>query len=247
MKHSAQNGNALWVILIAIALLGAITAMFARSGGTSDDTGDYEQNSIAVSEIMRYAAGLETAVQNLLGRGCSENDISFYYAGEPYNVPGDYTNPAARTECEIFGMNGAGIAYKNIPAGWRAVTGNYAARSHFAAGHCVNGIGTGPGTTCNVSQTELRLVIGGLTKSLCLAINDRLGIANTGGNPPSDEDSVPAFIGSYTPASGGTGGVIGDDSTAAALPLKGRSAGCLMDDSGSTANQYFFYHVLISR
>ena len=244
-RHT-ERGNALWIILLSIALLGAITAMFARSGGTSDDTGDYERNSIIASDIMRYAAGLENAVQNLLNRGCSENDISFYYADEPYNSPGDYTNPSGRAECEVFGANGAGMAYKTIPASWRAVSGNYAARSHFAAGLCVNGVGTGT-TSCNASQTELRLIISGLTKSLCMTINDRLGIENPGDNPPSDEDNAPAFTGAFPTPISSPASILGDDGTASALPLKGKSAGCLMDNAGSTENQYLFYHVLIAR
>ena len=74
-----QNGNALWFILLAIALLGLLTAVMTRSSGTDNDTGSYEKNQIAANEILQYAKSIENAVQNLLARGCSENDISFWH------------------------------------------------------------------------------------------------------------------------------------------------------------------------
>ncbi len=247
MKNK-QSGNVLFMILIAIFLLGGLTVLMSRTSGTSDDTGGAEQVSIQASELFKYASGLQAAVQSLASQqGCSENEISFYYASEPFGSPADYTNPNSTASCEVFGAQGAGLTYKTIPAAWRTITGNYAARSHFASGQCVNGIGTGSGTTCSTATTELRFIALGLTKELCLAINNRLGITNPSGNPPEDEDYVAPFVGTYTPGNTGLTGVIGDDSTASAVPLKGKKAGCLMDTAGSTSGQYFFYHVLLAR
>jgi len=101
-----QSGNALWFILIAIGLLGLLTVSLTRGGSSSNDTGDFEQNQIVASEILSYAKSIENAVQSLLARGCSENEISF----ENNTVTG-YSNPDAPTDksCHIFDSAGTGM------------------------------------------------------------------------------------------------------------------------------------------
>jgi hypothetical protein len=108
----SEKGNALIFILIAIALLGLLTVTLSRSGDSTNDSGDYEQNQIAASEILSYAKSIENAVQMLLARGCSENDISF-----ENNVVAGYTNPNAPTDnsCHVFDVAGAGMTYQSTP------------------------------------------------------------------------------------------------------------------------------------
>lgn len=101
-----QNGNALIFILIAIALLGLLTVTLSRSGDSTNDTGDFEQNQIVASEILTYAKSIENAVQMLLSRGCGENDISF-----ENNIVAGYTNPPDTPPCKIFDAAGAGMTY----------------------------------------------------------------------------------------------------------------------------------------
>lgn len=105
-----QSGNALIFILIAIALLGLLTVTLSRSGDSTNDTGDFEQNQIAASEILAYAKSIENAVQTLLVRGCGENEISF-----ENNTAAGYVNttpsPADRS-CYLFDAAGAGMVYQ---------------------------------------------------------------------------------------------------------------------------------------
>ena len=78
-KKNTQKGNALWFILIAIILLGLLTSMLTRSGGSTNDTGGYEQAEIGVSEVLSYAQSIDNAVQALKARGCGENEISLWH------------------------------------------------------------------------------------------------------------------------------------------------------------------------
>lgn len=102
-----QKGNALIFILIAIALLGLLTVTLSRSGDSTNETGSFEQNQIAASEILTYAKSIENAVQMLLARGCSENDISF-----ENNIIAGYVNPPDNPSCKVFDAAGAGMTWE---------------------------------------------------------------------------------------------------------------------------------------
>src|SRR5262245_7145714 len=110
----SQSGNALWFILIAIVLLGALTMLLTRSGSTSSQSGNVERLRITASQILRYAKGLESAVDQMKTRGVSENEISFQNSTTATN----YTNATCtRTDCKVFDVGGGGQDYKAAPSG----------------------------------------------------------------------------------------------------------------------------------
>jgi hypothetical protein len=165
-----ENGNALIFILIAIALLGLLTVTLSRSGN-NNDTGSFEQNQIAASEILTHAKSIENAVQSLLARGCSENEISF----ENSTVAG-YINPNSPTDksCHIFHVNGTGITVE-IPT------------AVLSASYAVTDIET--------TNSDLLLILENQSDTLCRQIN------NITGAPVIDDayGSIPVkFIGDYT-------------------------------------------------
>lgn len=114
-----EGGNALIFILIAIALLGLLTVTLSRSGDSTNDTGDFEQNQIAASEILAYAKSIENAVQSLLARGCSENEISFWHDSDGNGTEDggdDYYNDKSPTDrfCHVFDVAGAGMTFTDL-------------------------------------------------------------------------------------------------------------------------------------
>ena len=123
-RNDKESGNALWFILVAIGLLGLLTVMLSRSGSNTNETGSYEQNVIAANEILSYAKNMENAVQGLLARGCSENELSFWHDSNGDGVEDnndDYFNTVStRTDrsCHIFDVAGAGINFREITEFW---------------------------------------------------------------------------------------------------------------------------------
>jgi type II secretory pathway pseudopilin PulG len=242
MKQSTQNGNALIFILIAIALLGLLTVSLSKSSGDSNDTGSFEQNQIAASEILTYAKGIENAVQSLLARGCSENEISFQNA-----VVAGYSNTSSPTDnsCHIFEPEGTGITYNLIKEVW--LNSTYSAQPYynqwqFEANHCVIGVASDSTNCVSDSSKELILSLIFLKKDLCMLINKSLGVTNPGNQPPIDA-TTPSndFTGIFGPAGNG---IMGDD----AAELIAKKSGCYQDDAvGFSGNAYIFYHVLIAR
>ncbi len=179
-----QSGNALWFILIAIFLLGGLTVLLSRTGGQTEETGSAEQVSIQASEILRYLSSIKSGVDQLRGRGCGENQLSFWYDSNgdgSENGSDSFYNPAAPTDrsCHIFHVNGAGVRHKNIDA--KYLDTSKSARPYYGttafSTACVTDIGSIMGApACNTpsvaaTSAELIATIPYLKHDICKAIN----------------------------------------------------------------------------
>lgn len=242
MHKHPQSGNALWFILIAVVLLGGLTILMTRSSSTSDDSGDYERNRIHASEMMRYANGISTAVQNLISRGCSESQISFWYDSDndgSEDASDLYYNAAApmNKTCHVFAPEGGAIVYAPPKDVWLNATGEKI--DYVGAEQCIANVGTGD-TTCDNSNTDLMYQVIAIKPELCMAINNMVGIDNTGGLPPTEAHGSTRFTGSF--AANGTPAT----ALISSAQLDGKDTGCFTD-SGTYAGQHIFYHVIYAR
>lgn len=231
MRYQSESGNALWFIMVAIVLIGILTAVLSRGSNTVDQTGSYEHGRIEVSQILRYAKSIETAVQQMTLNGISESDISF----QNETTTADYTNnncndTADRSypDCLVFEEQGAGLTYQNFPD---ASSSDWIFTGNLRAGD-IGGDST---------ISELLMILPNVSKSLCIAINNELGVDNPSGNPPQDQaNSSPGahFQGQYTNAN-----LIA--STGSTLSYV--AAACYEGGGTPAAGTYHFYQVLIPR
>lgn len=227
MNTKKQSGNVLIFILIAIVLLGGLTVLLSRTGSQSEDTGDTEQLAIQASTLLEYAGGLQSAVQSLRMRGCSENQISFEISGVGQEA--GYNNPNAPVDlaCHVFYPNGAGITYKKkedfFPKGvWTGNdTNNFVGRSSIID----------VGTALPELYWIMRMPDDG--KNICTQINRQLGYADP--TPP-----VTAVFG--IPPYNGTFSAVAPVVTPA---LTGKKTYCI--SYSSTPEWYYIYSVLIAR
>ncbi len=108
MKNS---GNALFLILIAVALFAALSYAVTQSGRGGGAI-DRETLQIEVARVLEYAASMQKAVERMqLINGCSDYDISFEHSF----IAGYEHTPAARDDCKIFHVDGGGISYMPPP------------------------------------------------------------------------------------------------------------------------------------
>ena len=220
-QRQSQSGNVFFIILIAVGLLAAITIMISRSGSNVEQSGDVEQNRIKISQIQRYARGVEVGVQRLLLDGCSENEISFENSVDP-----NYVNPGSPVDksCHIFEPEGAGLE-------WREFGSNDLANTTSNIGF----IGS-----ISIESLEddgrAELIFGAvLSQGLCTQINKELDVLSNVGTEIDYWDQY--FIGTYSleeqlGSSYGLG-----------AGLEGKSAGCFIDDDF----EHVYYHVLLAR
>lgn len=219
-QFTTENGNALWLILIAVVLLGSLTMILSRSGSTVDQSGDIEQQNVRTSQVLRYAKSIEAAIQEMRLRGVSENDFSFFNAATLV----DYTNTncddaADRSfpDCLIFDSRGAGLRYVPPPAGV-----NDGSDWIFTAANGFEGV--------NSPASELAMILPNMNAAVCAQINRLLDVTFSGNELDVD---FTAFTGAYPQIETVDLG-------------NGQEAGCIdFDNAGSL--EPFFYYILIQR
>lgn len=236
-----ESGNILVFILITIVLLGAITAAITRSGGNTNETGSYEQNSINASRLASYAESVKTAVQMLIQRGCSENQISFWHedtnASGGENTGDDYYNANAPSDnsCHVFQPEGAGLT-------WISPSSNLTNQDWRIVG--TSTIDEVPDPNTSAGGNELVMYLGGLSSDSCTQINLKTGFSIS--TPPT-EDTATFFSTTLYSGTLGTGGT-NIDCAEGTGTCTGIQSLCIASDAADAHLQgYVFYHVLIAR
>ncbi len=232
-RRSTESGNVIWIILVAIVLLGVLTAILSRSGSSVDQSGDFEKIRVRATQIMRYTKSLESAVQQMQMRGVSESDISF----QNPSTATDYTNANCSVDdCKVF-STGGGLTYQDPPA-----SANDGSEWIFTGANNA-GTAAGPaGTTAAGVGNDIIMLMPNASTELCLQINRDLGVG-TAGTLPVEATGIAttAFTGTY--AGGGPTILDGDP---APFELDRQPAGCFTDTAPNPDVTYF-YAVILAR
>lgn len=183
-----RNGNALFLILIAVALFAALSYAVTNSGRGGGGV-DRETAVLQASEILQYGSSIATAITRMkIISGCQDTEISFHYDSNndgDLDTDGsdDYYNPnsAGKTECYVFHRDGGGLNYKEAPTDLFSVTGlpKWGEQFAFSGIDCIPGVGSGADDNCwnngTVNDTKLSMVMAGVSDELCRATNQLSG------------------------------------------------------------------------
>lgn len=250
MNRSAQSGNVIFIILLGIALFAALSYAVTGSmrGGSNFGGMNDQKAEIVAMDVINWGNQMTTAVAALRANGCTDTQITFENnngmskrgSGTAYV----YTNsnaPADRS-CHVFDVNGGGVTPRLIspdaavnPA--QVNSGWMQSQSWIVSGNRVLGNGDDTNTP---NGTDLVLWAGRLKKEVCIKINEKLGVTNPGGSPPSEtfNCTIAVFNGSYANCSNPMGDL---------AEIKGRKSFCLNDPASGTDNGYLYFQVLIAR
>ena len=247
-----EKGNALFLILIAVALFAALSYAVTNSGRGGSGI-DKEQASLAASQITQYGASVATAVQRLkLINGCSNTDISFHYDSDGDGTletdgSDDYYNNGSSTDCYVFDANGGGLSYWQPDTSWLSPTSGLTNTESwgdtvFAGEINVMDVGTNCSSGADTACRDLILYMPYLEKEICDEINHGFSIDTTSYTTEiamnfagNDTDK---FVGVYPNSA--YDAYIGDDDT----KFAGKSHGCFYR---GYYPGYNYYHVLIAR
>lgn len=235
----SESGNILWFILVAVAMLAALTLVLSRGGSTVDQSGDIEQLRIRSGQLLNYTKSIQTAVQDMKLRGCSENEISFWHDSNDDNTEDSsdtYYNSRSPTDrrCHLFDVEGAGLSYREFERV------NDGSAWIFTA---ANNVGTtaGPvGTTADGSGNDIIMLLPNAEEDLCIQINRQLSVGTAGTLPVDDEIATTEFTGTFP--TGSLTILEGDTTT---QELNRTEAGCFIDDNDS--DKIYFYYVVLAR
>jgi hypothetical protein len=190
-QNTHQSGNVLFLILIAIVLIGGLS--FAVSQGFSGTKGIRDTDiQSKVNTVLRYANDVKSAVTLVYSNGTSETDISF--AHPTFTGYGTInTTPAA----EVFNAMGGGGAIRDIPPGI-----NNGDQIEFYGFTAAPDIGVN-------AEPDLMMVIPNVELEVCQAVNATLGYA-ADATPVTDTGSCIHNTSSRFSGSFASGGAVND-------------------------------------
>jgi len=235
----------LFIILMAIVLLGLLTAAIQYSSRPEGANIDKETLLIRVTEVQRYASELERAVLFIMQNGKSESDIRF---GHP-DAHADYGLISDQPDRQVFDRQGGGAKYRDPPDGI-----NDGSAWEFYAGTALPQVGS--------TRADLVAVLPYVTQAFCERLNQSIGQTtqqpnDTGASAASGADPGTCVqIGALGRFDAGqqfydspsTPNTV-DESTFTVMPALQGCVLCSLDTNGAngTADEYHFYHVLYAR
>lgn len=189
-----QNGNAIVMILIAVALFAALSYAFTYASRTSTSFISDEEAKAYANQIIAYGNEVKSAVKRLQLRGCSDTQISF-----ENSVVTGYTNPNAPTDksCHVFDIAGGGLNFIKISE--NILDNSYSANTSYGIFNTTGDVRIlNVGTSLNgPTGNELIGVVSFINKNICQAINKNLDFSYTSNNPPISLFYANAFDGDY--------------------------------------------------
>ncbi len=242
-----KSGNALFIILIAVALFAALSYAITQSsrGGGGIER---EQAQIAGAQLAQYGATMGSTIDRMqLVNGCSVTDFSFNFDsdgdGDVDNDAGDtYNNPTSPSDlsCHVFHPNGGAQDVSTIGANPSLTT--TATDVEFYGSVRLLGWGSDVAT---VEGRDLVMILRNITERACTIINSEVGVTGIPGD--SGDLNVAPFTGTYT-----TGDTIDGcvdfggcaDATTAPFGSIGSPSGCVREDS---SGDYIYFHLMIAR
>jgi hypothetical protein len=239
-RNKRERGNALFLILIAVALFAALSYAITQSGRGGGNVSS-QTNLITAGQVTEEPADVRAAVTRMMVTGAAASTIT-------------YTGTASSTD--VFDQVSGGGGATDVPppvaacslaadcAKWFYVT---ASTSH-TSGIFVTGVGTAGATAANdlggLGMAVLQGTNGlgtqaGVTSAVCTAIQKGLGFSTpssliVGANGPV----AWATQGTYVPAGSVT--TVADAGNA----LKGQDYACFQN---STSGNNAYYAVLIDQ
>lgn len=259
-----QRGNALIIILIIIALLGALTVTVTRMGEQENDVSQ-EEASILASQVLRQAKTITNAVEGLLAKGCSINQLSF-----ENSVEGGYENLHSPPDksCWVFDVAGAGLSFPVAPS-----AANNGSKWIIARHNNIAGVGPEreTGVQCSARCEDLLLVLPLVSLNVCKALNAQVNLSPFSSAPPQNQGAggIDLYVKFYASMTSPTDNNYSNQATSnTGFPIKtsvtpinsnalwDKKTACIEAASGYRdpdgndqpgSGKYFFYQVLVER
>ena len=105
-----QNGNAMIYVLLALALIGVLTATMMRQDGIGGDDISADQVELQAIQILEYASAAQMAIDQMLMSGANPDNLDFALPSASSFNTAPYHN-------KIFHPQGGGLNHKALNPG----------------------------------------------------------------------------------------------------------------------------------
>ena len=227
-ERRGEQGNVLFLILIAVALFAALSYAVTQSTRSGGGDANRETTLVNSSQITQYPAGIKTAITRMIISNNVTSDQLLFDG--PSNFGTLETNTV--TAQGVFYPTGGGATFSEAPSSVMAAgaPGTW----HFNAENQVTNIGTTAGAP-STSTDDIIAFLPGVSKAICDRIHSQLGLGAVPAVAGIDSTTDMDFANQGIPAAPGGG-------TITHAVLDGQPQGCFLD--GAT---YVYYHVLVER
>lgn len=181
----SQHGNALFLILIAVALFAALSYAITQSG-RGGGTITKEKNKLLAAQLVQTMGEIEQGYNKMILLGATPPSIAhesmFSTGGDnpgwgSANGYGDFCSTG--TDC-LFSPDGGGVAVPSIPL--EVVSSNHYGLGHFGEATGFNGIAVENepyvvnSVDVGTSAADLEVIMPDITRDICVEINKGLGL-----------------------------------------------------------------------
>lgn len=221
-----ERGNILFMVIIAIALIGLLTAALQQGNSGEGANIDDEVLLIRINEVKRHAAEIERGINYIMQNGAGESDIRFAI---PTDNSTEYGDIADNPQWQVFAASGGAATYPTPPDGIQMLATPW----EFFGTTAIPGAGT--------DRADLIALLPNVTEQFCTRINSINGQnndqpANDGGGCILAAAADRFGTSFYDDASPNTL----DEGTFTAIPGMQACVQC-------ADNTYHFYHVIYPR
>jgi hypothetical protein len=216
------RGNALFLILIAVALFAALAYAVTRSGRGGGGIGR-EENELAFAEIQDLISQHRMVIQRMVvGQGLGINQLDFRWSDwDDVNTDCGPVGQATPTDCQVYHANGGGLGRNPIRRTNRASFGADIVYPYFLSRDAVSYAWVANWNQQGTTASDL-VVRMPTNYAFCIFYNRKLGVT-------TDPDSVAvSTIGFFVPVAGWTANshATGFAAPVQATHLTGQVEGC---------------------
>lgn len=160
-RRAGEQGNVLFLILIAVALFAALSYVVTQSTRSGGGSTEREKNILSSAQMTQYPTALRTSIIRMVLGGVALENIKF---DDPS------TSPAVSSTLLVFHPQGGAANYQDAPADL-SVEGAGTLRWTFNGEVEVPGIGID-----DAGGNDLIAFLPGVSNGVCRQVNEELGI-----------------------------------------------------------------------
>lgn len=243
-NRRSEQGNVLFLILIAVALFAALSYAVTQSTRSGGGSTEKEKATLSSASMTQGPTAMRTSLIRMVLGGVDVADLAF-------NSPSANFGGAPDNNLLVFHPDGGGAVYQMAPAD--LMTGQAQGTWFYNANWDIPDIGsTGAG------GNDIIAFLPGITQAVCRRINEEFSIVGTD-CVDADGNNIPDLNTSVTPANvrdvledtdtfptANQEDLQGEDDGGTCNALTGQPSGCFWDGV-TNGGEAVFYSVLLER
>ncbi len=229
-NNTAESGNVLFLILIAVALFAALSYAVTSSNRTSGDNPSSETNLVSSAQIIQYPTSVSSNIVRMIIAGIALEELRF-------NRPSEFTDLDS-TDIGVFHPSGGGAIYTDIPSDLMdgGIGGDWVFNGELEVPDIA---------LAGTDGNDIIAFLPGIKRSICRKINEEHGLGSVipvVSTNLSTEYSTRMYDDGSSDYSLPTGTDVPDIDDGAGS-FDGRPFGCFENTDGT----YVYYHVVVER